>query len=374
METISSSGVLTARHFKGLRNHKYSAEDNSIIARVVMRPFWDWILLKLPLWIAPNLLTFIGLLVNICSTYFLIVQCPQSYGQAIPWTYLIMSLSIFIHQTLDAVDGQQARRTGTSSPLGELFDHGSDAYNCLLMILGACIATQSGPQRITFYIVLISLFTFYSVHWKTFVTGKLEFGFADTTAGEWILIFLHLLTFFFGAEFWHLQLSFLQPFFGMVSTGRCFQVLLLLCGMFTSFSNLYSIIIKNDKPTLAQTSVLQPIIPFGVVVLMALYSYTFAYEKLYLSNTSLYLMTFGTALAKVICLLIVAHMSRTPLPYYDQIFLALAGLCINVRLELVNHDLALLATFFCVTASLVYYSVSVCSQLCKEFKIRCFTI
>lgn len=27
-------------------------------------------------------------------------------------------------QTLDAIDGKQARRTGSSSPLGELFDHG----------------------------------------------------------------------------------------------------------------------------------------------------------------------------------------------------------------------------------------------------------
>jgi phosphatidylglycerophosphate synthase len=29
-----------------------------------------------------------------------------------------------MYQTLDAVDGKQARRTGTSSPLGQLFDHG----------------------------------------------------------------------------------------------------------------------------------------------------------------------------------------------------------------------------------------------------------
>jgi phosphatidylglycerophosphate synthase len=28
-------------------------------------------------------------------------------------------------QTFDAVDGKQARRTNSSSPLGELFDHGN---------------------------------------------------------------------------------------------------------------------------------------------------------------------------------------------------------------------------------------------------------
>jgi ethanolaminephosphotransferase len=28
---------------------------------------------------------------------------------------------------LDGIDGKQARRTGSSNPLGELFDHGFDA-------------------------------------------------------------------------------------------------------------------------------------------------------------------------------------------------------------------------------------------------------
>lgn len=34
------------------------------------------------------------------------------------------SLGLFLYQSLDAIDGKQARRTGTSGPLGELFDHG----------------------------------------------------------------------------------------------------------------------------------------------------------------------------------------------------------------------------------------------------------
>jgi ethanolaminephosphotransferase len=29
-----------------------------------------------------------------------------------------------MYQSLDAIDGKQARRTQTSGPLGELFDHG----------------------------------------------------------------------------------------------------------------------------------------------------------------------------------------------------------------------------------------------------------
>ena len=36
----------------------------------------------------------------------------------------MVSVCTFVYQTLDNMDGKQARRTGTSSPLGLLMDHG----------------------------------------------------------------------------------------------------------------------------------------------------------------------------------------------------------------------------------------------------------
>ena len=38
-------------------------------------------------------------------------------------------MTMFIYQTLDAIDGKQARRTGSSNALGELFDHGCDSLS-----------------------------------------------------------------------------------------------------------------------------------------------------------------------------------------------------------------------------------------------------
>ena len=43
--------------------------------------------------------------------------------------YLLTGLGIFLYQSLDAIDGKQARRTNSSSPLGELFDHGCDSVS-----------------------------------------------------------------------------------------------------------------------------------------------------------------------------------------------------------------------------------------------------
>lgn len=60
--------------------------------------------------------------------------------QAPLWAYILGALGLFIYQSLDAIDGKQARRTNSSSPLGELFDHGCDSIstgslNLLLPIL-----------------------------------------------------------------------------------------------------------------------------------------------------------------------------------------------------------------------------------------------
>ncbi|GFR76104.1 choline/ethanolaminephosphotransferase 1 [Elysia marginata] len=45
------------------------------------------------------------------------------------WAYFLSGLGLFIYQTLDAIDGKQARRTKSSTPLGELFDHGCDSIS-----------------------------------------------------------------------------------------------------------------------------------------------------------------------------------------------------------------------------------------------------
>jgi phosphatidylglycerophosphate synthase len=47
------------------------------------------------------------------------ITFDQTLTQDIPrWSFLFSAISIFVYQTLDAIDGKQARRTGSSSPLG----------------------------------------------------------------------------------------------------------------------------------------------------------------------------------------------------------------------------------------------------------------
>jgi len=53
----------------------------------------------------------------------------MSFLKSPRWSYVLCAAGLFIYQTLDAIDGKQARRIRCSSPLGELFDHGCDALS-----------------------------------------------------------------------------------------------------------------------------------------------------------------------------------------------------------------------------------------------------
>lgn len=47
-----------------------------------------------------------------------------TFTQVLPnWVYLLGSFALFWYQTIDAVDGKQARRTDNCSSLGQLLDH-----------------------------------------------------------------------------------------------------------------------------------------------------------------------------------------------------------------------------------------------------------
>lgn len=65
--------------------------------------------------------------------YYSIAYPLETMLPAFP--YLFTAICMFIYQSMDAIDGKQARRTGSTGPLGELFDHGCDALNMILQSL-----------------------------------------------------------------------------------------------------------------------------------------------------------------------------------------------------------------------------------------------
>ena len=90
---------------------------------------------------APNLVTLTGSLI-LFSSLVLILCLDWTLARPLPaWVFIYAGVSVILYQTFDAMDGKQARRTNSSSALGQLFDHGCDAFaaTCLVMLGAQCL-------------------------------------------------------------------------------------------------------------------------------------------------------------------------------------------------------------------------------------------
>jgi len=67
----------------------------------------------------------IGFAVLLANFGISIYYAPNIDAICPPWVYASFCFALFFYQIMDNIDGRQARRTGSSSPLGELVDHGT---------------------------------------------------------------------------------------------------------------------------------------------------------------------------------------------------------------------------------------------------------
>lgn len=111
-----------------VRSYKYTSPRDTLLESLILHRFWnfavEWFV---PRWVAPNLLTLVGLLHAVIAYALLLVHSPDLDGGAPSWVYATCAACLFVYQTMDGMDGKQARRTGSGSPLGEVVDHGADA-------------------------------------------------------------------------------------------------------------------------------------------------------------------------------------------------------------------------------------------------------
>lgn len=193
---------LSSKDLKGLKDYKYSSIDQSLVSKYVLKPFYTELIEYFPKNIAPNLITLSGLGFTVIGIFTVLYYNP-GFDETMPrWTYFSFALEMFLYQTFDALDGLQARRTGQSSPLGELFDHTIDAINTTLGVIIVCASV-----KMPLYTVLIAEFlttlNFYVSTWEEFHTKTL---FLSIMSGpvEGVLMIIGMLVFtgFVGPDVW----------------------------------------------------------------------------------------------------------------------------------------------------------------------------
>lgn len=366
--------VLTRSQLKRLSEHKYSVTGVSLIEPIMQR-FWKAIVLKVPEWWAPNAMTLAGLVINIATSALLMWYSPDGKGEPPLWCYLLCSIGLLIYQTLDAIDGKQARRMNCSSPLGELFDHGCDALSIVFVIVSTSVALQLGvTPRLMFFECFATMFLFYAAHWQTYCSGTLKFGIIDVTEGQLSIAMLYVISGVFGSSFWSYELPGIGIELKMLPLCFSFLGAILAC-----YTNFYTIFMQGgvgkNGSTVAGTSVLSPLGPIGLLLGLAVTIWMKSTSDVFQHHLVLYIISFGMAASKVTNKLVIAHMSRTEMDLLDSSLIGPGLLFLNQYFDTYfNEYFVLWICFIFCCADLLYYSVQVCRQMCNYFNIYCFTI
>ncbi|XP_077289836.1 choline/ethanolaminephosphotransferase 1 bbc isoform X9 [Arctopsyche grandis] len=321
--------LLSSGQLRRLADHRYSCSSASFLD-AALQPWWCWLVARLPLWLAPNLITCLGLAVNVFTTLLLVWYTPDAKSEAPRWTYALCGLGLFIYQSLDAIDGKQARRTGTSSPLGELFDHGCDSISTVFVALSACAAVQLGQYPTwMFFQCFCAMTLFYCAHWQTYVSGTLKFGKVDVTEAQFAIIAIQMVSAIFGSNIW-------------LTSG---------------------------------TSVLSPVIPFSMVIVPAFIIYQKSESLVYENHPCLYIIAFGMVAAKVTNRLVVSHMTKSEMEYFDWSLMGPAMLFLNQYFNnAIPEYYVLWMCLIWVAVDLIRYSCQICLEICEYLKIKLFHI
>ncbi|XP_018326710.1 cholinephosphotransferase 1 isoform X7 [Agrilus planipennis] len=321
--------LLTNAQLKKLNEHKYSYKSDSFLDSF-LQPWWNYLVSKTPIWLAPNLITLVGLFVNVLTALILIAYSPDAKTEAPRWTYFLCAVGLFIYQSLDAIDGKQARRTNSANPLGELFDHGCDSISTIFVALSACLAAQLGNYpNWMFFQCFCAITLFYCAHWQTYVSGTLKFGKVDVTEAQFTIMIIHMVSAIFGPSIW------------------------------------------NTKGT----SVLSPIIPFSMVLVPAFIIYRKSIDHVYEEHPALYIMAFGIVAAKVTNKLVVAHMTVSEMEYMDVSLVGPAMLFFNQYFNTFLPEYAVLwLCMIWVTLDLFRYCSQVCLEICDHLHVELFRI
>ena len=163
--------------------YQYRVRDDSIITPV----FKKWVVAPLfrfiPWWIPANIITIFSNLLMYLALYLAMAEYP---GRSL--RFVLIALLVLGYTIGDHLDGMQAKRTGTSSALGELCDHYLDIFNNGILLCIICLSFRiTNPELVAFFL-LAGYLPHAVIFYEQFSTKWLHFEKIGTLEGVLILL------------------------------------------------------------------------------------------------------------------------------------------------------------------------------------------
>ncbi|KAL3824028.1 hypothetical protein ACJIZ3_020057 [Penstemon smallii] len=318
------------------------------------------------------------------------IYSPQLDSPPPRWVHLAHGILLFLYQTFDAVDGKQARRTNSSSPLGELFDHGCDALGCAFEALAFGSTAMCG--RNTFWFWVISAIPFYLATWEYYFSNTLILpAINGPTEGLMLIYLIHFFTAIVGAEWWAQpfgkSIPYLSwiPFLNEITMYKAALLLMIIFAVIPTIAfnvnSVQKVVQARKRSMLVALAMLYPfLLLLGGVIVWD-----------YLSPTDLmgnypHLVILGTGLSFgfLVGRMILAHLCDEPKGLKTNMCMSLFYLpfaianALTARLNdgvpLVVEFWVLLGYFVYAVALYLHFATSVIHEITTALGIYCFRI
>ncbi|PWZ01102.1 hypothetical protein BCV70DRAFT_199469 [Testicularia cyperi] len=441
---------IPAHRVPNLHLYKYSGTDKSLVSKYILGPYWNWLVQLFPTTIAPNTITLSGLIL-VCFNFATLayvdpgLQCatqlkldPSAHASALrsafpadalpvrplfgnfgipapvakvdfapsshsasclpAWIFYTWAICLFAYQSLDSIDGKQARRTGMAGPLGELFDHGCDALNTTLECVLCCAALNLGRSVWAPASLVATLSNFYLTTWEEYHTGTLFLSaFSGPVEGILMIVAIYALTAAAGGPlFWDrgiLNVFGLAKFLPSDIIDKVAHLNLPLNDAFLTFAALgllfniagsYSNVIAARRAK--KLSVVTPLLGLAPLVLQvgANVMWIKANRSFILASPAAFLpflVYWGISFAYSVGQLIVAHVSKAPFPYLNlaTTWSIVAAIDANLPHSYLqtNPDRTvqvIYASLAAVTLIYAHFCHNVITTITTELGMACFTV
>lgn len=289
---------------------------------------------------------------------------------------------------MDNIDGKQARRTGTSSGLGELFDHGIDSLNCTLASLCETAAMGLGPSKTGAFTALVPCLPMFFSTWETYHTHTLYLGaFNGPTEGLIIACLAMVVSGYLGPQIWQYRVADYLGYPEVLGalTFRDLWVRIILLAFFTAHlpSCIWNVAQARRRQNLPLWPVFLEWIPMAVFTASCAAWLGSPYSILLRENHLLvFCLTLSFVFGRLTTKIILHHLTHLPFPYGTVSLVPLAIGGIMAWLPLFGYD-PVSPTFerwyiygYLVFAMVQYFvwAVRVINRICEVLDINCLTI
>ena len=183
--------------------YRYNCVDESVLLPILKKhvfiPLHRWI----PDWVPANYLTLVSI-VMMWGIFFYFTTVDLPSGVEIGTAVLVITAYVIF----DHFDGLQAKRTQTSSPLGEWLDHFSDVFNGAIVVYLGFKCLHLPLDGLFLVLTWLNFLAFAATYVEQRIRKELYFGKVGSLEGVVLMILvLALCISENGRAFWHFELG-----------------------------------------------------------------------------------------------------------------------------------------------------------------------